>query len=136
MITESKLWSWINQIQKVEPTWHFFRIESSTINGIPDINACIEGKEFWIELKCNRGKNYGISNYQFSWHLKRLQASGKSFILHLDSKDSMLEILKVRESRSRSRCPCITLLGSVKFQFTGTPGLSRVREALVLMHSF
>jgi hypothetical protein len=133
MITESKLWSWINQIQKSEPTWHLFRIESSTINGIPDVNACIDGKEFWIELKCNRGKNIGISKYQFVWHLKRNKCGGKCFILHLHSKERRLEVFEVRESRSRSRCPSITNLGSVQFEFTAAPGLSRVRESLMLM---
>ncbi len=132
-ITESKLWNWINQIHKTEKSWHLFRIESSTINGIPDVNACIDGKDFWIELKCNRGKNLGVSKFQSVWHLKRKQSGGKCFILNASSTKRRLEVFEVRESRSRSRCPCITHLGSVQFQFTAAPGLARVREAILLM---
>ena len=48
---ESEIWRHINLIQKKQKTWHFVRIESSTINGIPDVNACMDGNEFWLELK-------------------------------------------------------------------------------------
>jgi hypothetical protein len=53
--------------------------------------------------------------------------------MHLHSKDRRLEVFEVRESRSRSRCPSITNLGSVKFKFAVIPGLDRVRESLMLM---
>jgi hypothetical protein len=29
---------------------HFTRIESSTQNGIPDVNACKNGSECWLDL--------------------------------------------------------------------------------------
>ena len=48
---ESQIWRHINLIQKKHRDWHFVRIESNTINGIPDINACMDGIEFWLELK-------------------------------------------------------------------------------------
>jgi len=38
-------------IQKNCNQIHFTRIESSTINGIPDLNGCINGNGFWMELK-------------------------------------------------------------------------------------
>jgi hypothetical protein len=53
--------------------------------------------------------------------------------VHLHSKERRLEVFEVRESRSRSRCPSITNLGSVKFKFAVIPGLDRVRESLMLM---
>jgi hypothetical protein len=47
---ESKLF---DRIKKNIKNVHFTRIESSTVNGIPDVHACAEGKSFWIELKSN-----------------------------------------------------------------------------------
>jgi hypothetical protein len=45
---ESKLYNLIKtNIENV----HFMRIESYTEQGIPDVNACFNGKEIWLELK-------------------------------------------------------------------------------------
>ena len=43
---ESQLWSYLNQVQKKEKHWHFIRIESATVNGIPDVNCVMHGIEF------------------------------------------------------------------------------------------
>ena len=43
-------------IQKKCKNIHFTRIESKTINGIPDLNCCAEGVEFWMELKSDKVK--------------------------------------------------------------------------------
>ncbi len=45
---ESMLWQ---RIKKHITKPHLIRVESNTINGIPDINGCWNSKEFWIELK-------------------------------------------------------------------------------------
>ena len=112
-LTESKIWSYINKIQKQKKNWHFVRIESNTVNGIPDVNGVINGREYWIELKCNRGNNIGLSKYQLLWHSKRIQSGGKCFILHLTEKHEHIEILEVRDSRSRSRFPFPVLVQRV-----------------------
>jgi len=61
---------------------HFTRVESKTINGIPDVNACKNGNECWLELKCNSAKNLGLSKYQIVWIINRTKAGGKVFILN------------------------------------------------------
>lgn len=94
---ESEIWRHINLIQKKQKSWHFVRIESSTINGIPDVNACMDGNEFWLELKSNDAKNYGISKYQINWFLKRNRSGGKSFILHYSLLETEFKILEIRE---------------------------------------
>ena len=94
---ESQIWKHINLIQRKKKDWHLVRIESHTINGIPDVNACMEGNEFWLELKANDAKNYGLSKYQINWFLKRSRAGGKSFILHLSLLKRELKILEIRE---------------------------------------
>ena len=79
---ESKLWKKINQLQKGRKDWHLTRIESSTINGIPDIYGCIDGSSFWLELKANEVKNCNLSKFQINWHIKHRQVGGESFILN------------------------------------------------------
>jgi len=98
MMRESQIWRLINTIQKPYRDWHLIRIESSTINGIPDVNACIKGNEFWFELKSNDDKNYGISKYQINWIIKRQRAGGKAFILHNSPLKREFKILEIRDS--------------------------------------
>ena len=43
---------------------HFTRIESKTINGIPDLNGCMNGKGFWMELKSDKVKYPKLSKWQ------------------------------------------------------------------------
>lgn len=85
---ESLLWQ---RIKKLNLKGQIFRIESNTINGIPDIYWLINGKSKWIELKSNSGNNVGLSKYQINWHLKHFQNHGQSFILR--------EILSQREAK-------------------------------------
>jgi hypothetical protein len=46
---------------------HFTRIESSTIQGIPDVHGCIDSKSFWIELKSTEDKFPILSKFQMAW---------------------------------------------------------------------
>ena len=55
---------------------HFIRVESNTINGIPDINGCWSGKEFWIELKSDKVGYPKLSKWQISWINKRIKHGG------------------------------------------------------------
>ena len=75
---ESLLW---NKIKKLNLKGQIFRIESNTINGIPDVFWLQKSKSIWIELKANNIKNCGLSKYQINWHLKHFQNGGQSFIL-------------------------------------------------------
>ena len=55
---------------------HLIRVESNTINGIPDINGCWSGKEFWIELKSDKVGYPKLSKWQISWINKRIKHGG------------------------------------------------------------
>lgn len=64
------------------PGAHYQRIETGgTGLGTPDLNVCDDGFEFWIELKVCAGLKIGLRPEQISWHLKRHEAGGASFIL-------------------------------------------------------
>ena len=81
-LTEKKIWQKLNLLQKKLPGAHFTKIESSTINGIPDVYCCYQYCGFWLELKAKQGKNLNVSKYQIAWHLKHKGAGGLSYILN------------------------------------------------------
>ena len=98
--SESLLWQ---RIKKLKLKGQIFRIESNTINGIPDVYWLINGKSIWIELKSNDVKNLGLSKYQINWHLEHYQNKGTSFILRecLSQRTSKrFELWLVREPRT------------------------------------
>ena len=92
---ESKLWK---RIKNLNLNAHIFRIESNTINGIPDVHCIIKGKPFWLELKSNDLKNYGISKWQINWHLEHKKHGGNSFFLASGVKHRGLELLRIKGS--------------------------------------
>ena len=91
---ESKLWK---RIKNLNIKGYFFRVESNTINGIPDVCCAMNGKVFWLELKSNDLKNYGISKWQINWHLKYQKHGGSSFFLASGVKQRGLKLLRVKE---------------------------------------
>ena len=96
---ESLLWA---KIRKLKLIGQIFRIESNTINGIPDVYWLINNKSIWIELKSNDVKNCGLSKYQINWHLTHFKNGGQSFILREDlsqRSSQNLQIFVVREPR-------------------------------------
>ena len=94
---ESKLWK---RIKNLNLKAYIFRVESQTINGIPDVFCAMDGKIFWWELKSNDLKNYGISKWQINWHIQYQKHGGKSFILGSGVKHRALKLLRVEGSGS------------------------------------
>jgi len=101
--SEKNLWQ---RIKKLNLKGQIFRLESNTINGIPDVYWLINNKSIWIELKSNDVKNCGLSKYQINWHLTHYKNGGQSFILRedlLQRTSQNLEIWLVREPRTLFR---------------------------------
>lgn len=49
---ETALWGWLrDSMQTIKVPKHVQRIEDSTKSGTPDVEGCVEGRSFWIELK-------------------------------------------------------------------------------------
>jgi Holliday junction resolvase len=71
------------------------RVESSTINGIPDVHCCIKGKSFWLELKANDDKKLGLSKYQILWQLDYLKVGGNVFNLVFALSQRELKLIKL-----------------------------------------
>ena len=89
---EAKLWL---RIKNLKIKGHFTRIESSTLNGIPDVNACHSGAEYWLELKSNDLKDCGLSKWQINWHYDRIKAGGFVFILNKTLVPRALKLLRL-----------------------------------------
>jgi Holliday junction resolvase len=75
---ESRLWQ---KVKKGFTKCFLTRIESSTINGIPDIHAVTDSEVFWIELKSDEANYPKLNKWQIVWINKYIQAGGKVIIL-------------------------------------------------------
>ena len=62
---------------------HLQRIETgATGSGVPDVNGCAKGQEFWIELKeIHSGNALTLRPMQVAWIAKRAQYGGQVFVL-------------------------------------------------------
>jgi hypothetical protein len=88
---ESKLWQ---RIKKNCPKAHLVRIESSTMNGIPDINGCFASKEFWMELKSDKVGYPKLSKWQISWINKRIEHGGRVLICNETLLEKKLKLYR------------------------------------------
>jgi hypothetical protein len=88
-VRESRLWSWLSQARRVyKEDLHIDRVENSIIQGMPDVEGCLLGMQFWIELKCEtRPKNPNtlikpkFQLAQIPWIEKRIAAGGRAHVL-------------------------------------------------------
>ena len=71
---------------------HLTRIESHTLNGIPDLNCAYKGHTFWLELKANTIKNCNLSKFQINWILKHQRHGGIVYILNKTIKQRGLKL--------------------------------------------
>ena len=81
-----------NLIKTTIKNAHLTRIESYTLNGIPDLHCAYKGRTFWIELKTNNIKNCNLSKYQINWILKYQRYGGLVFILNKTIKQGHLKL--------------------------------------------
>ena len=91
---ETKLWK---RIRNLKLKGHIFRIESNTINGIPDIVGLLDKKYFWLELKANDRKDYGLSKWQINWHSVHNAFGGNAYILLKALKHKGLKLLRIKK---------------------------------------
>lgn len=61
---------------------HVQRLESAISLGLPDVNICWHGREYWIELKVwTPGAGVLIRKEQWAWHNRRMANGGCCFLL-------------------------------------------------------
>jgi len=86
---ESKLYE---ELRKALPNVHFQRIETNVGLGVPDVNGCSKGIEFWLELKVSSGTAIRLSKYQKSWIIRRGREGGRVFILRKALSERALKL--------------------------------------------
>ena len=107
---ESRLWQ---KVKNNLTNFYLTRIESSTINGIPDIHAANHDHVFWIELKSDEF-NYPILNkWQIVWINKYIKAGGKVIILKETLSKRSLKLYRPVSSFTDPR----TLVSFASFSF-------------------
>ena len=89
---ESKLF---DRLKKNIKNVHFTRIESSTVNGIPDVHGVGAGQSFWLELKSNTGKFPKLDKFQIAWCYEQFRHGGRIFILYQALSESALKLYRV-----------------------------------------
>jgi len=75
---ETRLWQ---KVKKGLTDCFLTRIESSTINGIPDIHVVMGNEVFWVELKSDSLSYPKLNKWQIVWINKYVKAGGKVIIL-------------------------------------------------------
>ena len=87
-----------NLIKTTIKNVHFTRIESYTLNGIPDLHCIYKGRTFWLELKANDINNCNLSKYQINWILKHQRHGGLVYILNKTIKERGLKLYRLEQS--------------------------------------
>ncbi len=89
-MTEKKAWEWLRDGVKGMTGLHLQRVESSVAQGVPDVEGCIRGSAFWMELKAAREPATDTSlviceplkERQLQFIERRLKAGGNVWILY------------------------------------------------------
>ena len=76
-MTESDFWLQV----KARLPGHLVRIENTAGVGTPDVNACWQGKEAWIELKVAKGHYIYFRAAQVVFMTRRAVENGRVFVL-------------------------------------------------------
>ena len=103
---EAKLWQ---DVKKALKDAHLVRIENKSGPGVPDVNGCYKGIEFWIELKVIKGNSLRLSKFQKAWIYERTKFGGKVFVLARPLKGSVLKVFEGSNAilGHRSRFPVL-----------------------------
>ena len=88
---EARLWQ---KVKKNLTGFHLTRIESNTINGIPDIHAVNKDHVFWIELKSDEANYPKLNKWQIVWINKYVKAGGKVIILDETLSKKLLKLYR------------------------------------------
>lgn len=89
-VRESRLWAWLRSNTKAyfKHNLHMHRVENSATAGMPDVEGCLNGNQFWIELKCCARPATATSKIksrfqsaQLPWLKDRIRAGGRAFVL-------------------------------------------------------
>ena len=119
---ESLLWQ---KVKKGLVDCFLTRIESSTINGIPDIHGVHKQGVFWIELKSDEAKYPKLNKWQVVWINRYIKAGGVVFILKETPSQRSLKLYRPVSSFTDPRSL------EPRFSFSSTGQWMALQELLV-----
>lgn len=88
---EAKLWQ---DVKKALKDAHLVRIENRSLPGVPDVNGCYNGVEFWLELKVIKGNSLQLSKFQKAWIYERTSRGGLVFVLARPLSGSVIKVFE------------------------------------------
>ena len=95
----------IRDLKKLNKSYYFQSIETSTSRGVADVFTIIKGRSFWLEIKVNHGKkvskNIGLSKYQQAWQLILNKHGGHCFNLLLVPTQRVVKTYRIEPSGLR-----------------------------------
>ena len=109
---ESLLWQ---KVKKGLSECFLTRIESSTINGIPDIHGVHKQGVFWMELKSDEADYPKLNKWQIVWINRYIKAGGVVFILEETPSQRLLKLYRPVSSFTDPR----SLVPRCSFSATG-----------------
>lgn len=84
-------WLWERVKKGFEPLMvHCVRIENAVSSGLPDVNCCYNGKDFWIELKIVREGRVQLRSSQTAWITARSGFGGRVVLLAKSDEDLIM----------------------------------------------
>ena len=97
MTTEKALWRWLREGTKGKPC-HLQRVENSLARGVLDVEGCINGVAFWLELKAGPAPARDTSlvqceplkDRQREFIRRRLDVGGRAWVLYRVGRDVYL----------------------------------------------
>lgn len=72
-------------LKALPPDFDLQRIETSTTNGVPDLNLIVGGKEIWLEIKAlpeSKFRGIKVRKEQFAWMMRRTNRRGRCAVLN------------------------------------------------------
>jgi hypothetical protein len=99
---ESALWKWLAKAKlHYKALLHMNRLENKILAGMPDVEGCLDGKQFWLELKCGTAPareetkvNIRVEDSQVEFMQTRLVAGGAcGFLIRVKQNNSFWTFL-------------------------------------------
>ena len=98
-MNERSAYVWLRE-KVAQPGDRIDRLENLVAEGMPDVNGCFCGTEFWIEIKAPTepkrstttlfGSNHKVSVAQKNWMLRQMKAEGNAYFFINTDKRKML----------------------------------------------
>lgn len=120
------MWGWLRDGTKsLRPLLDMSRVENTVDEGTPDVEGCLEGEQFWCELKAlarpvkpSTRIDLEVDTEQVRWHRRRSKAGGRTwFLIQVGSGRSASRYLipgyrsmKLAEKRSEAELESLAVI--------------------------